>query len=261
MLIVKELTDDLIPLVEKFLYKDPFINAYAIYDLHYLRHRAKFFICLEDYELKGLLLDFLSRTGMHAIWLWGGEEAVEKLLDVISADKIMFHVFPESEHIIKRKFAVNARYDMDFMLLKRGEERLYINHEIRQLSLTDAIHLASLRRDEPTDEDIEEAENFLKELPFYGIFKDGKLVSVACVHVKIPEIWIIGGFYTKPEYRNKGCATSLASFLVREALKSTEHVGLHVRTDNYPAKHVYEKVGFKAYGKMCWLTYNIDLVP
>jgi predicted GNAT family acetyltransferase len=73
--------------------------------------------------------------------------------------------------------------------------------------------------------------------------------------------WMIGGFYTNPEYRNQGCATSLASFLIKKALTETDHVGLHVREDNYLAKHVFEKVGFKPYRKMCWLEHNINLVP
>jgi predicted GNAT family acetyltransferase len=191
----------------------------------------------------------------------GGEEAVVKLLDIVSADKIIFHVFPEFEPMIRRKFTIKVKYYVDFMLLKKGEEHLYINHEVRPLSLADAISFASLRKEAPTNEEIEEAKNFLKEVPFYGIFRNDKLVSVACIQARIPEIWMIGGFYTKPEYRNQGCATSLASFLVREALKTTEHVGLHVRADNYPARHVYEKVGFKPYVKMCWLNYNIDLAP
>ncbi|MGQ9507611.1 MAG: GNAT family N-acetyltransferase [Candidatus Bathycorpusculaceae bacterium] len=67
--------------------------------------------------------------------------------------------------------------------------------------------------------------------------------------------------YTKPEHRNKGYATSLASFLVKEALKQTNHVGLFVRSDNYPAKRVYEKVGFNVYKRMFWLDYNTGLIP
>ncbi len=55
---VKELTDDLVPLVDAFLHKDPFINAYAIWDLYYLRHRVRFFVCVDNGELAGLLLDY-----------------------------------------------------------------------------------------------------------------------------------------------------------------------------------------------------------
>jgi GNAT superfamily N-acetyltransferase len=261
MLNMRELTNDLVPLVESFLRKNPFVNAYAIYDLYDLRHRAKFFVSLENNELKGLLLDFLSRIGVHSIWLWGEKEAIVKLLDTVSADKIIFHVFPEFEPIIRRKFAITAKYHVDFMLLRKGEEHLYINHEIKPLSLADVVSFANLRKEAPSDEDVKEAENFLRELPFYGVFKGDELISVACIQAKIPEIWILGGFYTKPEYRNKGCATSLASFLVKKALAETNHVGLHVREDNYPAKHVYEKVGFKTYKKMCWLEYNINITP
>jgi GNAT superfamily N-acetyltransferase/SAM-dependent methyltransferase len=258
---VEELKENFVKKVDTFLHKDPFVNAYAIWDLHYLRHRTKFFLCMDGVELKGLLLDYLGHIGVHFLWLWGEEKAVEKLLDAVSADKMIFHVFPEFESIIRRKFAITAKYHVDFMLLRKGEERLYINHEIRPLSLADVVSFASLRKEAPSSEDIKEAESFLKEISFYGVFEDDKLISVACVQAMIPEIWILGGFYTKPEYRNKGCATSLASFLVEKALAETNHVGLHVREDNYPAKHVYEKVGFKLYRKMCWLEYNVDIAP
>jgi GNAT superfamily N-acetyltransferase len=258
---VKGLTDDLVPLIDAFLHRDPFVNAYAIWDLYFLPHRARFFICLEDGELKGLLLDYLGHTGVHSIWLWGIEEAVEKLLGIPSYERMIFHVPPEFEPIVRRRFTITARYPVDFMLLRRGGEHLYIKHEIRQLTPADAISLTSLRRETPTDKDVEEAKSLIEEQPFYGIFKNGTLISVACIQAKIPEIWIIGGIYTKPEYRNKGYATSLTSFLVKEVLAETEHVGLYVREDNHPAKHIYEKVGFKPYKKMLWLEHGINLIP
>jgi len=254
---VKELTDDLVPLVNDFLSGDPFVNAYAIWDLRHLRYRTKFFLCMDGVKLKGLLLDYFSPAGVHFIWLWGEEKVVEKLLELPLPDKMIFHVFPELEDVIRRKFSITAKYPIDFMLLRKGEERLYLKHEVRPLNLEDSYSFASLRKEKPSEADLEEAKNFIKEQRFYGIFVDSKLVSVASIQVSLPEIWILGGFYTKPGYRNKGYATSLASYLVKEALTKTNHVGIHVRADNYPAKRVYEKVGFKLYKKMCWLKYNI----
>lgn len=132
---------------------------------------------------------------------------------------------------------------------------------MKPLGLGDVYSFACLRRRKPNEKDLEEAEQFIREQCFYGIFVGSKLVSVACIQVKLPEIWILGGFYTKPEYRNRGYATSLASFLVKEALKETDRVGLHVRADNHPARRVYEKVGFRLYKKMCWLDYRTGLTP
>jgi len=259
---VKELTKDLVSLVDMFLHSDPFTNAYAIWDLYHLQHRAKFFVCIDGGKIVGLLLDYFSYAGFHFIWLWGEEKVIERLLlEVPLPSKMVFHVFPELEGVIRENFPITAKYLTEFMILEKGNERLYIKHEIRPLSLKDANVFARLRKEYPTEEDIERAKSFIREQSFYGIFKDNELISVACVQAKIPEIWMLGGFYTKPKYRNEGCATSLASFLVKEALKETNHVGLHVRADNYPAKRVYEKVGFRVYRKMCWLDCNTGLMP
>jgi hypothetical protein len=58
---------------------------------------------------------------------------------------MIFHVFPEFEPIVKRRFTITARYPVDFMLLRRGGEHLYIKHEISRLTPADAISLTSLR--------------------------------------------------------------------------------------------------------------------
>jgi hypothetical protein len=225
MCFIKELTEDVVPLVDDFLRRDPFINAYALWDLHYLRHRAKFFVGIDEGEVVGLLLDYLGHTGFHFIWLWGDEKVCDKFLDVPLPEKMIFCAFPELESIIKRSFPITAKYQMDFMLLEKGNERLYLRHRIKPLSSKDAYSLACLRKEKPTKKEIEEAKSFIKEQPFYGIFKNSKLVSVSCIQVKLPEIWMLGGFYTHPEHRNHGYATSLASFLAKKALKETSHIG------------------------------------
>ncbi|HID90401.1 TPA: GNAT family N-acetyltransferase, partial [Candidatus Bathyarchaeota archaeon] len=101
----------------------------------------------------------------------------------------------------------------------------------------------------------------IKEQPVYGIFADSTLVSAATFHVRLPEIWIIGGLYTRPEYRNLGYATSITSVMVKDALWETGCIGLYVREDNHPAKRVYEKTGFRPYKKIKWLDCNTGLAP
>lgn len=258
---IVELTDDLVSVVDAFLRKDLFINSYAIWDLRYLRHKAKFLVYLDDGTLAGLLLDYFSDVGLHYIWLWGKVDVVKKLLNIPLPDKMVFCATPEYENIIKQRFPVTAKYQVIFMLLQKGQERLQQRHEIRRLDLKDAYSLASLIKEKPSEKDVEKAKDQLSERIFYGVFMDSTLVSTACIWVRLPEIWTIGGFYTRPKYRNKGCATSLASFLVSEALKKTNNVGLFVRWDNYPAKRVYEKVGFRTYKEMCWLDCGTGIMP
>jgi GNAT superfamily N-acetyltransferase len=216
---------------------------------------------MDDGKIVGLLLDYLGHTGFHFIWLWGYEKVCDKLLDAPLPEKMIFCVSPELESIIESRFAITAKYSVDFMLLEKGNERLYLRHRIKGLGLEDAYSLACLRKEKPSKKEVEEAESFIKEQPFYGIFKNSKLVSVACIQVKLPEIWMLGGFYTHPEHRNHGYATSLASFLAKKALKETNYAGLHVRSDNYPAKRLYEKIGFKENKTLYWLDFRTGLIP
>lgn len=261
---VQELTDDLVPLLDAFLHKDVLLNAYAIWDLHYMRHRSRFFLVQVDGEIQGVLLDFYGHTGFHSIWLRGTNKAVEKLLNVPMYNKMLFpFMLPENEEVIKRKFPISAQSTTDFMLLKRGSERLRINHSARLLSQSDASAFACLRKkthETPSTKEMKHALEIIKEQPVYGIFANSMLVSAATFHVKLPEIWIIGGLYTRPEYRNLGYTTSITSIMIREGLRETGCIGLYMREDNYPAKRVYEKAGFKLYKKIKFLDYNTGLI-
>jgi len=255
---VKELTKELVPLLDSFLHRDPLGNAYAIWDLGHSPQRSKFFLLFDEGELVGVLLDYLTYGGFHSIWLFG--EDIDELLDIELPDKLVFHVPMELEEKVRERFPIRAGFSMEFMILRRGQERLCQKHEVRPLGLEDARSLAGLRGD-AKEEEVRKAEAMLREQPFYGIFSGSELASVACFQAMNPEIWILGGFYTKPEYRNRGYASSLASFLVKQALSRVEHVGLYVRADNRPAKHVYEKVGFRVYRRMRWLDYNTGFKP
>jgi len=262
---VQALTDELIPLLDAFLRRDILVNAYAIWDLYNMRHRTKFFIVKANEEIHGVLLDFHGHTGFHSIWLRGTNEAIERLLGILTHDKMVFpFTLPENEEVIKRKFSITARYTTDFMLLKRRDERLYIHHSVRLLSQSDAYIFATLRKEPheiPSTDEVKRALEIIKEQPVYGTFANSILVSAATFHVRLPEIWIIGGLYTRPSYRNRGYATSITSMMVKEALKKTGCIGLYVREDNYQAKRVYEKIGFKPYKKMRWLDYKTGLAP
>jgi hypothetical protein len=100
------------PLVDAYLHSNLFINAYAIWNLYYLRDRTKFFVYIDDGKMAGILLDYLCHAGFHFIWLWGEETVIKKLLDAPLPDKMIFHVFPESENVIRRKFPITAKREL-----------------------------------------------------------------------------------------------------------------------------------------------------
>jgi predicted GNAT family acetyltransferase len=82
---------------------------------------------------------------------------------------------------------------------------------------------------------------------YYGIRKDGMLVSVAGTHAssQIHKIACIGKVFTLPSYRNKGYATICTSKVVENFLLDYEDVILNVDSKNVPAIKVYKKLGFR----------------
>jgi len=72
---------------------------------------------------------------------------------------------------------------------------------------------------------------------------------------------MIGGVYTHPNYRNKGYATLATSAVTEEALRHAETAALFVRSDNYSATRVYEKIGYKKIGKKLWVDVGTGHKP
>lgn len=72
----------------------------------------------------------------------------------------------------------------------------------------------------------------------------------------------IGGLFTFPEYRNKGCVTAMMYEMMSYAKRNwqAERITLCVRPDNLRASHVYENIGFRKMGtKTCLMLYKYRL--
>ncbi|MGB8781077.1 MAG: GNAT family N-acetyltransferase, partial [Candidatus Bathyarchaeia archaeon] len=69
------------------------------------------------------------------------------------------------------------------------------------------------------------------------------------------------GDYTDPNYRNKGYALLATSAVTEEALRQAEAAALFVRSDNYPAIRVYEKIGYRKIGERLWIDVGTGLRP
>lgn len=52
---------------------------------------------------------------------------------------------------------------------------------------------------------------------------------------------------THKDFRNRGYATTIVSSLVEEIFREHDKALIHVLRDNTPARHVYEKVGFRPF--------------
>lgn len=272
---MRRLDEELVERLGSYLRKDSIANFYPLYDLYddVARGKTSWYVGLKDEHVVGFLLIYYGGRVVPASIIVGGDlDVASSLLDFVNEDKAIFHVDPKLSDLVKSRFHIGSEYLTEIMRLKRGEERLYIGHDVELLNESHVMELLRLRREwrpslgSITDEEMKWARNELEKGHVYGLFADGQLVSIARLGEllsHIPEVCWIETVFTSQNYRGRGFATSVVSKAVENAFKryGVEYVGLGVRSDNASAKRVYEKVGFKKHRDRCWLNMNLEFIP
>jgi predicted GNAT family acetyltransferase len=81
--------------------------------------------------------------------------------------------------------------------------------------------------------------------PYYCVKQEGRIVSAAGVHLVTPQVTQVGNIVTDEAYRNRGFASACTHALAVGLISKGRAISLFVRTDNAPAIHMYEKLGFQ----------------
>ncbi|MBE9169892.1 GNAT family N-acetyltransferase [Pleurocapsales cyanobacterium LEGE 06147] len=94
---------------------------------------------------------------------------------------------------------------------------------------------------------------------YYGMRLDGKLVSVAGIHVYSPRyrVAVLGNITTHPQFRGRGLAKTVTAKVCQALIPTVEHIGLNVKADNYNAIACYEKLGFERIATYCESTLSL----
>lgn len=82
---------------------------------------------------------------------------------------------------------------------------------------------------------------------YLGVRRDGRLASVAGLHVYSPAygVAVLGNVYTDPVYRRRGLSLATCAQLCCDLrAEGIAHIGLNVTSDNTPAIACYERLGF-----------------
>jgi len=265
---VTKLRESLVHALDAYLRKDLLVNLYLIYDLHYEREqKAAFYLATEHEKILAVLLIYRGYP-YASTWVLGSEEGVRKLLDSVGNVKVVLSATQELSKAVEERFPISAKFEMNIMALDASVAKLIVRHDVRRLGVNDAYSWARSvssnragKSVEPTGDDVEEAKQLLSKNAAFGVLDAGLLVSRAMSHVKLPDAWAVGGIFTDPMYRGRGFGTSVTSALAQEALQHTRKVVLFVRSDNTPANHVYEKIGFRNIAKRIWLDSGTGIVP
>jgi ribosomal protein S18 acetylase RimI-like enzyme len=86
--------------------------------------------------------------------------------------------------------------------------------------------------------------NALDKGPYCGVWRDGRLVSMAGTHLQLEEMVEIGNVVTDPDYRRQGLAGMAVSSVVRVLHARGLLVLLQVFKSNEAAVALYERLGF-----------------
>jgi len=90
---------------------------------------------------------------------------------------------------------------------------------------------------------------------FFGIFNDGKLVSISGQRLQTNDFIEVSAVVTHPDYTRRGYAKQLVAHTTKEILKSNKRPILHTNKGN-SAIPLYEKLGYKVSRDMNWLLYR-----
>ena len=81
---------------------------------------------------------------------------------------------------------------------------------------------------------------------FYGVERNGRLVSVAGTHLVSPAYGVaaIGNVFTHPGFRGRGYAKACTAAVLRELAGRVQTLVLNVGAENHAAQHIYVGMGF-----------------
>lgn len=227
-----------------FLEKDRVWAGYAICDLEdELFPFCDWYIAIENNNVIALCLHFKGLKLPTQITV-GNPLGVKKILEAVDAPKIMYAHIP-----LTHREAVEKFYSFSQLILMK---RMAVSREYFKPVESSVVRLC--------DRDLTDLERLYTLHPsgaffrpymltlgvYYGVRKDGVLVSVAGTHVSSPShrMACIGNVFTDPSHRGKGYATACTSQVAKELLAKHDDIILNVDNQNRQAVRIYEKLGF-----------------
>ncbi len=231
------------------VFKDiPHYYFYAL-DWKYNREKTEILLALENKRINGMMLVYDRRIAQ----LRGSGKAAEALLQKLDLEKVELQSLKKHKQLVLRKYKPTLRqsHEMLLMLLHKGEETPRVRHPVVALDASSFEKVAAIMRDadpeywgDVTGQGI--MEGFSKGAKWFGVNSNGELVSIGMLRLT-EWIGLIGVVATQETRRNRGCATSVVSHMVRYILERLPAAMIYVLADNSSAVRAYTKVGFKPY--------------
>jgi ribosomal protein S18 acetylase RimI-like enzyme len=249
-----------------YLYEDKFLNSYAIYRLQNNISESVTYVKIDENDkIHGYLSKFVAVDAIDVWFRATSSEVAVEFLNLLAKEISDFpklrgrrrmYISSDNEFapIIKEKFPCGKFQYENWMMVKKGDEKLSESSIGRRFSEADAKEFAKFWLEDNetlSDEYVEGSRVYIRNGAYYGVFgSEGRLLSSANAMIRLPYVWVITGVETHPEFRRKGYATSIVSKLIGEAFQTTESVALFTNRENAEAINVYEKLGFRKFGEL-----------
>ncbi len=157
--------------------------------------------------------------------------------------------------IIPKKISEETVFKLDqkdFNNFSKGEEQQAAESDMDEIILLGRIVFENNDNPKITKKDREK----ITPKREFIIKKDGKLVAKANIHGISRNYFQIGGVATLPEYRNKGYAKQVVSYLCNFHFQmGIPHALLFTDNNNKAAQSVYKKIGFNPFDQFVIADY------
>lgn len=244
------------------------VHCYAVYYLQREPNRTEIILLLSGEGISSYALIWyggrFSIMNIYEVHLW---RPLQKIISEISlspskrADIQFYDSKPSDISIVKehfKKLGFNELEVVNFYDMINNRDS-FKPSPLENLAVKLREEHASLYRDLERERDkeiemnIDEAREILKEYTHYGVIIDNTLASVAARYVITSGLHILGGVFTRKQYRGKGYAKAATSALTREVVYSGARACLHVETDYVAAIKMYRDLGYRIARERPWL--------
>jgi GNAT superfamily N-acetyltransferase len=243
--------------------RDPIAHAYALWDLAHAPDRMQVVSVLDGDRTIGYLLIWLGHPIAPVVHWVGTDPRAVALADSLPSRPLVA-IVPEGF----RDAAVRARGPAEeYSLLGLRADPLldeagYPPEEgVRRLRRADRSRLVRWASRQTDPVVTEYALGDPGTEPIWGAFLGSDLVGVVRASVRLPLVWILGGVYVDPIARGQGLGRALVRTAQRAAAVNGAPAALFVRADRYPARGLYEALGFRPVATRRWLDAGAGLAP
>lgn len=236
--------------IEQVLRQNVYLHIYSIGDLDdFFWPYTMWYATRNDTEISAIALLYVGQSLPTLLALSERTDSMHCLLESILhllPQRFYAHLSPGVESVFRSTCHLDSH----------GE---YLKMALLHRSAIDTIDCPDIC--ELGREDVDEIVDFyqrcypgnwfdsrmLETNQYFGIRKDGHLVSVAGIHVYSPEYKVaaLGNIATAPSHRNEGYGRQATVRTCQSVLKDVCHVGLNVKADNEAAISCYKKLGFE----------------